>query len=107
MAKQDDYVRITIRIPKDLHEALVYFAGPRSLNAEIVARLGRSVREQERRMHMRDFAYGNASQDAAPGNNPQEKVAALIERIKLDAERVAILSELFSEKSDDRESGSD
>ncbi len=39
MAKQDDYVRITLRLPPDLHEALVRKAGANSLNAEIVSLL--------------------------------------------------------------------
>jgi len=41
MAKQDDWVRITVRIPPELHEKLLH-AGVlenRSLNAEIIERL--------------------------------------------------------------------
>jgi hypothetical protein len=46
MAKQDDWVRITLRLPPELHEMLVGQAGAGSLNAEIVERLIKSV-EQE------------------------------------------------------------
>jgi len=42
MAKQDDFVRITLRLPPDLHKQLIEAAGASSLNAEIVARLERS-----------------------------------------------------------------
>lgn len=43
MAKQDDYVRITLRLPPDLHRELAKSAGARSLNSEIVSRLERSI----------------------------------------------------------------
>lgn len=43
MAKQDDWSRITLRLPRDLHEVLVDRAGVKSLNAEIVERLERSL----------------------------------------------------------------
>jgi hypothetical protein len=98
MAKQDDYVRITIRIPAELHADLVKSAGPRSLNAEIVERLSESVFNDERRANMRHFAYSNAPSDFAPGNNPEDKIAALIERIRSDADKVALLSELFGKR---------
>lgn len=41
MAKQDDWVRITLRLPRDVHERLtgVLDDTNRSMNAEIVARL--------------------------------------------------------------------
>lgn len=39
MAKQDDFARITLRLPKELHERLLASSGARSLNAEIVDRL--------------------------------------------------------------------
>lgn len=39
MAKQDDWVRITLRIPPNLHYDLLQAAGANSLNAEIVTRL--------------------------------------------------------------------
>jgi len=42
MAKQDDYVRYTIRVPAELYERLQSAAGAKSVNAEIVARLEKS-----------------------------------------------------------------
>lgn len=42
MAKQDEWSRITLRLPKELHEQLVDSAGAKSLNAEIVERLAAS-----------------------------------------------------------------
>lgn len=43
MAKQDDWLRITLRIPPDLHENLVGNLRGQSLNADIVARLWQSL----------------------------------------------------------------
>jgi hypothetical protein len=48
MAKQDEFVRITLRLPPDLHEKLAAAAGSRSMNAEIVARIQHSFAENER-----------------------------------------------------------
>jgi len=45
-AKQDDFVRITLRLPPDLHEVLVKSAGASSLNAEIVSRIEQSFSSQ-------------------------------------------------------------
>jgi len=42
MAKQDDYVRYTIRVPADLYEQIREAAGDKSVNAEIIDRLQRS-----------------------------------------------------------------
>lgn len=39
MAKQDEYVRYTIRVPAELYDRLKDAAGEKSVNAEIVARL--------------------------------------------------------------------
>jgi hypothetical protein len=39
MAKQDDYVRYTIRVPADLYGKLQEAAGEKSINAEIITRL--------------------------------------------------------------------
>lgn len=45
MANQDDYIRITLRIPKDLHGRLSELAEEtsKSMNAEIIGRLEASV----------------------------------------------------------------
>lgn len=47
MAKQDDYVRYTIRVPSDLYRRLQEAAGEKSVNAEIVQRLWLSLRSPE------------------------------------------------------------
>lgn len=47
MADQSDHVRITLRIPRALHAALANAAGPRSLNAEIITRLERTMEEDD------------------------------------------------------------
>ena len=46
MAKQDDYIRITLRMPPTLHRALALAAGEKSLNAEIIERLADSIYSQ-------------------------------------------------------------
>ena len=43
MAKQDDWSRITLRLPSEIHTKLADSAGAKSLNAEIVDRLERSL----------------------------------------------------------------
>ncbi len=47
MAKQDDWARITLRIPTELHQRLTSAAGVKSLNAEIVSRLEESLDRDE------------------------------------------------------------
>lgn len=47
MAKQDDFIRLTLRLPPALHEMLVEAAGPRSLNAEIIDRLESSILDEQ------------------------------------------------------------
>lgn len=46
MAKQDEFIRITLRLPPALHARLTKIAGAKSLNAEIVSRLEESIRYQ-------------------------------------------------------------
>lgn len=50
MATQDDYTRITLRLPKDLHQKLADSAdaSSKSMNAEIIARLVESYADEER-----------------------------------------------------------
>jgi len=43
MAKQDDYVRYTIRVPANLYAQIQAAAGEKSVNAEIVERLAESI----------------------------------------------------------------
>lgn len=47
MAKQDDFVRITLRLPPDLHEKLRDATGAGSLNATIVDRLDQSFHRED------------------------------------------------------------
>lgn len=47
MAKQDDYIRISLRMPPDLHQKLTERAGPLSLNAFIVTRLTEALKADE------------------------------------------------------------
>ena len=49
MATQDDYIRVTLRIPKDLHSQLADAAEEtsKSMNAEIIARLNGSFGSQD------------------------------------------------------------
>jgi hypothetical protein len=98
MAKQDSYVRITIRIPAELHADLVKSAGARSLNAEIVERLSDSVFDDHRRADVRAFVRGGGGAEDAPGEGPEDKIAALIERIRSDADRVSVISDLFMKR---------
>jgi hypothetical protein len=46
MARQDDYVRYTIRVPAELYERVKEAAGDRSVNAEIIERLDKSFQPQ-------------------------------------------------------------
>jgi len=48
MAKQDDWVRITLRLPHELHQQLVQASSAASMNAEIVHRLERTFEEDAR-----------------------------------------------------------
>lgn len=50
MAKQDDWVRLTVRMPPELYARLQQAVadGPNSMNAEVVARLQQSLEEPVR-----------------------------------------------------------
>ena len=56
MAKQDDWAKITLRLPPDLHRKLAEATGANSLNAEIVQRLDESFSEDLRGMAIEHFA---------------------------------------------------
>lgn len=47
MAKQDDWVRLQLRLPADVHEGLVRIAGAMSLNALIVAILSAAAKPDD------------------------------------------------------------
>jgi len=85
MAKQDDYVRITLRLPPGLHKDLVELAGPASLNAYIVLRLEEAV-ANERSMIA---TYG--SEEPLP--HPDGISAA-----DLEAENLALSMEAFERR---------
>jgi hypothetical protein len=52
MAKQANYVRYTIRVPADLYQRLGEAAGEKSINAEIIARLERTLLQDEPRQSL-------------------------------------------------------
>lgn len=56
MAKQDDWIKFTLRIPPELHARLVSVSGAASLNAEIIARLAASGEQRT----LRDWFAGQA-----------------------------------------------
>ncbi|MEH6565555.1 MAG: Arc family DNA-binding protein [Halopseudomonas sp.] len=59
MYKDDRYTRITLRIPKDLHEQLSSYAEQtsKSMNAEIIGRLEQSFARSEPRNKPEDEMY--------------------------------------------------
>ncbi len=76
VAKQDEYARITLRLPPDIHAKLIERAGAKSLNAEIVTRLTKTLAEDQ----MIDDGY--------PG--PEEEIEAnreLLEKIRLQTSK--------------------
>jgi hypothetical protein len=67
MAKQDEYVRYTIRVPEALYRRLQDAAGHKSVNAEIVARLERMFAiEDQNAESQRRWARGENVNDDAP-----------------------------------------
>lgn len=83
MAKQDDYIRLTIRLPKDLHEALVTRTAnaPHSLNVEIVKRLAQSLLSELPTKETADMLEEyNESQRKHPSVRDPE-IAAILEQM--------------------------
>ena len=78
MAKQDDYIRITTRIPPEVHDALVELANrtERSLNGELVARLQVAIALAQDELRPHTARQKTASYDAA------DPVGLLIEKIR-------------------------
>ena len=92
MAKQDDYIRITTRIPPEIHSALVELAKrtERSLNGELVARLQIAIALAEEELHPYKVAQIKAQYQAG------DPLPELIEIIKaLSVEKQRALLELF------------
>lgn len=56
MAKQDDWKRITLRIPPDLYDRIAEAAGASSVNAEIIARLEATLSPQPTKLTESDIA---------------------------------------------------
>jgi len=69
MAKQDDYMRYTIRVPQELYDHMQTAANNsgRSINAEIIARLEDSLNKPRKRP---DFTV--ILEALPPGSDPQE-----------------------------------
>lgn len=80
MAKQDDYIRITARIPPEVHDALVELAkkSERSLNGELVARLQIAIAMAEEELPQPQTAVRQNEEKY----NIEDPVEALIELIK-------------------------
>ncbi|QTD44574.1 hypothetical protein [Ottowia testudinis] len=79
MEDEDRYTRITLRIPRDLHQVLVSAADStsKSLNAEIIGRLQASVFEDEEL----------AGAAKAKSTIADDLLRAVVERSVLEAER--------------------
>lgn len=89
MAKQDAYVRYTIRVPADLYELLQEAAGEKSINAEVVARLGSSFDEVSTSVRLPD------------GMRERIKRAAQRRGRSMAAEIVATLDEAYPDQDFD------
>jgi hypothetical protein len=100
LAKQDDWVRITLRLPPELHDRVAKSAGPTSINAEIVHELERftsyldSVRwyKSENDRLTTEMRRWELIARAGVGENVEETLAAAIpdglaSRISLAAKR--------------------
>lgn len=78
MSKHDDYERITLRIPKDVHRELTELAAANSssMNAEIIMRLRRTLSNQD----------GFTSQDRAI----LKKISALLKEQRVRDDRLSV-----------------
>lgn len=65
MAKQDNFVRYTIRVPADLYMRLQDAAGLKSVNAEIVERLAASFDQKRKGIDWNDPDVMEAMRHAA------------------------------------------
>lgn len=76
MAKQDDWARITLRLPPELHARLTNEAAAASINAEIVGRL-----EQSFDWPVLSTSLKNAIEDSAESNSQsvQQELLARLE----------------------------
>ena len=78
MNTQNDYVRLTIRVPPELNDALKELASisERSLNSEIVSRLADSIKLEQ-----------------ADPTNPKASIKMAAEKIAIIAKQIALASE--------------
>lgn len=93
MAKQDEYLRITARLPPEVHGALVELAKrtERSLNGELVARLQSAIKMADAEAH----SHAKVMQTTAK-YQVGDPVHALIEMIKaMPEEKQRALLELL------------
>lgn len=92
MAKQDDYIRITTRIPPELHSALVELAKKteRSLNGELVARLQIAIALAEEELRPPMAEQTKAQYQVS---DPLPELIAVIKAMPVEKQRA--LLELF------------
>lgn len=101
MAKQDDYVRYTIRLPAPLYNRVREAAGEKSVNAEIIARLEASFHALNAETGHFKLGGGGDSAIHAPAQKAQ--VDALPPDVRagdLDNRLTAIQDELRKEISE-------
>ncbi|WP_312795588.1 hypothetical protein [Tianweitania sp.] len=83
MAKQDDYVRYTIRVPSDLYARVQEAAGEKSLNAEIVERLESSFEEIEGYKELSELFMETMKDNLARSQREVEEYRQLAHTISL------------------------
>lgn len=88
MAKDDGFVRYTVRVPADLYVRLQHAAGMKSVNAEIVERLQRSFGERPRiDVHDPDFRLYMEAAASYAAREVMQEVMALNPGVKLPHNR--------------------
>lgn len=101
MAKQDEYVRYTIRVPADLYERLKVSAGEKSVNAEVVERLDRSFYENTEDNFLRQLSDSQFYYNVLPpGLAGRIQSAAETNRRSVQEEVVQALEAAFPPASD-------
>jgi hypothetical protein len=90
MAKQDEYIRITARLPPELHDALVRLSKKteRSLNGELVARLQIAIDQAMEELHP-DIVRQTVAQYEI--SDPLQELIELIKSLPAEKQR-ALLS---------------
>lgn len=99
MAKQDDYVRYTIRVPAELYERLQLAAGEKSVNAEIVSRLENSFDEFEGYKEMTELFLATMQDNAANAQRELLEYRQMVGTVRLMRHMIDRFAEHFgSEK---------